>query len=85
MDFLKNLWRGVALLPSIAQGIENLFGAKTGDQKKSAVMSIVESAINVADAVEQKTIVDAAGFTAGLSTIIDGVVACLNASIWHKA
>ena len=85
MDFLKAMWRGVALLPSIAEGVENLFGAKTGDQKKSAVMTIVEAAINVADAVEQKTIVDASAFTAGLSTIVDGVVACLNASIWHKA
>jgi hypothetical protein len=64
--------------------VENLFGAKTGDQKKSAVLSIVEATINVADAVEQKTIVDAAGFTAGLSMVVDGVVACLNASIWYK-
>ena len=85
MNFLKLFLRGVALLPSLVQGVEALFGAKTGAQKKDAAMSIVQAAINVADAVEQKTIVDAAGFTQGLSAVVDGVVACLNASIWHKA
>ena len=85
MDFVKLFLRGVALLPSVVQGVEALFGAKTGAQKKDAAMSIVEAAINVVDAVEQKTIVDPTAFTAGLSAVIDGVVACLNASIWHKA
>ncbi len=85
MNFLKLLLRGVALLPSVIQGIEALFGAKTGAQKKDAAMSIVQAAINVTDAVEQKTIVDATAFTQGLSAVVDGVVACLNASIWHKA
>ena len=85
MDFLKLLLRGVALLPSVVQGVEALFGAKTGPQKKDAALSIVQAAVNVADAVEQKTIVDSPAFTQGLSAVIDGVVACLNASIWHKA
>jgi hypothetical protein len=85
MNFLKLFLRGLALLPSLIQGVEALFGAKTGEQKKDAALSVVSSAINVTDAVTQKQIVDSAGFTAGLSTVIDGVVACLNASIWHKA
>jgi len=85
MGFLKLFLRGLALLPSLIQGVEALFGAKTGAQKKDAALSVVSSAINVTDAVTQKQIVDADGFTAGLSTVIDGVVACLNASIWHKA
>jgi hypothetical protein len=85
MDFLKFFLRGIALLPSLITGVEALFGAKTGDQKKDAALTVVTSAINVTDAITQKQIVDASGFTAGLSTIIDGVVACLNASIWHKA
>lgn len=85
MNFLKLLLRGVALLPSVVQGIEALFGAKTGPQKKDAALSIVQAAINVADAVEQKTIVDSSAFAQGLGAVIDGVVACLNASIWHKA
>ena len=82
---MKLFLRGVALLPSVIQGVEALFGAKTGAAKKDAALSIVTAAINVVDAVEQKTIVDSAAFTSGLSVVVDGVVACLNASIWHKA
>ena len=85
MNFLKLFLRSVALLPSVIQGVESLFGAKTGAQKKEAALSVVSAAINVTDAVAQKTIADAAKFTEGLSPVIDGVVACLNASIWHKA
>jgi len=85
VNFLKLFLRGIALLPSLIQGVEALFGAKNGEQKKDAALTVVTSAINVVDAVTQKQIVDGPGFTAGLSTIIDGVVACLNASIWHKA
>jgi hypothetical protein len=84
MGFLVLFLRGLALLPSVIQGVEALFGAKTGEQKKEAALSIITSTINVANAVEQKTIMDPSGFTAALSTIVDGVVACLNASIWHK-
>ena len=85
MNFLKLFLRGVALLPSVVQGIEALFGAKTGVQKKDAALTIVGSAINVADAITQKQIMDGAGFNAGLGQVIDGVVTCLNASLWHKA
>jgi hypothetical protein len=84
VEFFKVFLRGIALLPSLIQGIEVLFGAQTGEQKKDAALTIVTSAINVTDAVTQKQIVDAPGFTSGLSTIVDGVVTCLNASIWHK-
>lgn len=85
MNFLKLFLRGIALLPSLIQGVESLFGAKTGQQKKDAALSIVTSAIGVTDAIAQKQIVDAPNFAVGLSTVIDGVVACLNASIWHKS
>jgi hypothetical protein len=85
VDFLKLLFRGIALLPSLIQGVEALFGAQSGEQKKDAALTIVTSAINVTDAVAQKQIMNAPGFTSGLSMIVDGVVACLNASIWHKA
>ena len=84
MNFLKLFLRGVALLPSVIQGTEALFGTGNGAQKKDAALTVVTSAINVVDAATQKQIVDGAAFTAGLSTVIDGVVACLNASIWHK-
>ena len=84
MIFLKLFLRGIALLPSLIQGIETLYGSKTGEQKRQAAIEIVGAAINVADAVGQKTIVDSSKFTAALGVIVDGVVACLNASVWAK-
>ena len=85
MNFLKLFLRGIAILPSLIQGIESIYGAKTGDQKKSAALEIVSSAVNMVDAVANKTILNADAFSSGLGTIIDGVVACLNASIWSKS
>ncbi len=84
MNFLKLFLRGIALLPSLIQGIEAIFGAKTGPQKKQAALEIVGSAINITDAVTNKTIADGKSFADGLSLVIDGVVACLNASVWAK-
>jgi hypothetical protein len=84
MDFLKLFLRAVVLIPGIIQGTEAMFGAKTGEQKKKAAVEIVGSAINIADAVTMKQIADSSRFTEGLSAIIDGVVTCLNASIWAK-
>ncbi|HEY9137720.1 MAG TPA: hypothetical protein VIM67_05565 [Terriglobus sp.] len=85
MNFLKLFLRGIAVLPSLIQGIESVYGAKTGDQKKSAALEIVSAAVKMADAIANKTIVDADGFSSGLGAIIDGVVACLNASLWAKS
>jgi len=82
MDFLKLFLRGISLLPSLIQGVESLYGARTGVQKKDAALAIVSSSINMADAVSSKQIADASKFTAGLNLIVDGVVECLNASIW---
>jgi hypothetical protein len=84
MDFLKLFLRAIILIPGIIQGTEAMFGAKTGEQKKKAAVEIVGSAINIADAVTMKQIADSGRFTEGLSAIIDGVVTCLNASIWAK-
>jgi len=85
MNFLKVFVRVLGLLPSAIQSVEKMLGGKSGEQKKHAVLGIVATAINIVDAVEQKQIVDADGFSAGLGSIVDGVVACLNASVWHKA
>jgi hypothetical protein len=84
MNFLKVFLRGIALVPGVIQGTEAMFGAETGAQKKAAVVEIVGAAINMTDAVTMKHIADSDKFTEGLSGIIDGVVMCLNASIWAK-
>ncbi|AFL86496.1 hypothetical protein Terro_0145 [Terriglobus roseus DSM 18391] len=85
MNFLKLFLRGIAILPSLIQGVESIYGAKTGDQKKSAALEVVSAAVKMTDAIANKTILDADSFSAGLGTIIDGVVACLNASLWSKS
>ena len=84
MNFLKVFLRGMALMPGVVQGTEAMFGVKTGPQKKAAVLEVVGVAINVADAVTNKHIADSEKFTEGLGAIIDGVVTCLNASVWAK-
>lgn len=84
MDFLKLFLRGVAMLPGVIQGTEALFGASTGERKRTATVEIIGAAINITDAVTKKQIADADKFTAGLNAIIDGVVMCLNASLWAK-
>lgn len=85
MDFLKVFFRCVALVPSVVDGVETLYGTKSGTQKKEAALHIVSAAATATDVLEGKKIVDVPAFTAGLGTVIDGVVACLNASVWHKA
>ena len=84
MDFLKIFLRTITLIPSVVQGTETLFGAKNGEQKKKAAVEIVGAAINITDAVTDRHIADADRFGEGLSTVIDGVVICLNASLWAK-
>ena len=84
MDFLQQLLRGIAFVPSLVTGIEGLFGGKSGAEKKDAAMSFLENALAMMDAVAAREIVDPEKFRAGISMAIDGVVQCLNASTWAK-
>jgi hypothetical protein len=85
MDFMKLFLRAMAVVPEVIQEVESMFGQKTGEQKKAAAVEMVGAAIDVANAVSAKHIANSAGFNAGLGQIIDGVVACLNASVWAKS
>jgi hypothetical protein len=84
MNFLSKLLQGISLAPSIVHGVEGLFGPKAGNDKKNAALSFVQSAVSATDAIANKQIIDQAKFNDGLSKVIDGVVACLNASVWTK-
>jgi len=84
MDFLAQLLRGIAFVPALVNGIEGLFGNKTGAQKKDAAMSFLQNALATVDAVAAQEIVDPEKFRSGISMIIDGTVLCLNASTWCK-
>ena len=84
MNFLNQLLRGIAFIPALVNGIEGLFGGKSGAEKKDAAMSFLESALATVDAVAAREIVDPEKFKDGVSKIIDGTVECLNASTWAK-
>ena len=85
MIFLASLLQGISFVPAVVHGIEALLGNKTGTEKKQAVLSFVSAALGVNDAVASKQIVDGDKFHVGLGQVIDGVVACMNASVWAKA
>jgi hypothetical protein len=85
MIFLASLLQGISFVPSIVHGVEGLLGGKAGGEKKQAVLSFVSAALGIAGAVENKQIVDGDKFNTGLGKVIDGVVDCMNASVWAKA
>jgi TctA family transporter len=84
MDFLSQLLRGIAFVPGLVSAIEGLFGCKSGEQKKDAAMSFLQSALATADAVAAREIINPQEFREGISKVIDGTVQCLNASTWCK-
>jgi len=84
MNFLSQLLRGIAFIPALVNGIEGLFGNKSGAEKKDAAMSFLEDALATIDAVAAREIVEPERFREGISKIIDGTVQCLNASTWAK-
>ena len=47
MDFLQQLLRGIAFVPALVNGIEAMFGSKSGEQKKDAAMSFLQAALEV--------------------------------------
>jgi hypothetical protein len=85
MNFVLKLFRGIAFIPGAVHAIETLFGSKSGAQKKDAALSFVETAVSMAESVASHDIVDDGKFREGLGKVIDGVVECLNASVWAKA
>ena len=84
MDFLAKLLQGIAFVPAVVTGIEKIFNSRSGAEKKDAALSFVDAAISVTDALANRQIVDEPKFRQGLGLVIDGVVACLNASVWAK-
>lgn len=84
MNFLPTLLQGISFIPAIVSGIENIFEGRPGVEKKNAVMSFLEAALSMSEAVAKREIVDEDKFRDGLGEIISGVVECLNASAWAK-
>jgi hypothetical protein len=85
MNFLVKVIQGLAFVPSVVRLLEEMLGSKNGEAKKSAALSLVQTALSATDEAVDKNMVDPAKFEEGLSKVIDGVVCCLNASVWAKA
>jgi hypothetical protein len=85
MNFLAILLRGIAFMPALVQGVEGMFGSKSGSEKKQAVLSFAGAALGMTDAVANQQIMDPDKFNSGLGKLIDGVVECMNASVWSKS
>jgi hypothetical protein len=85
MIFLASLLRGISFIPAVVHGVEGLMGSKSGAEKKQAVLSFVGAALGLTGGGENGQIADGDKFTAGLGKMIDGVVDCMNASVWAKA
>lgn len=84
MNFLSKLLQAIAFVPGIVTSIEGLLSHRSGSDKKDAVMSFLQTALSMTDAVASKEIVDESKFRDGLTQIINGTVECLNASVWAK-
>lgn len=84
MDWLPKLISGLSFLPAIVNGIEGLFGKRSGEEKKNAVLTFLEATLSVSEALSNREIVDNEKFKDGMSKMIDGAVECLNASVWAK-
>ena len=85
MDWLPKLISGLSFLPAIVNGIEGLFGKRSGEEKKNAALTFLEATLSLSEALSNRQIVDNDKFKDGLGKMIDGVVECLNASAWAKA
>ena len=84
MNFLDQLLKAIAFVPALVNGIEGLFGNKSGTEKKDAAMTFLQNALCAVDAISAREIVEPEKFRNGMSMIIDGTVECLRASTWAK-
>ncbi len=85
MNFwITKLINGLSFLPAIVQGVENLLGNRSGEEKKNAALSFLEATLSLSEALTNQQIVDDQKFRSGLEKMIAGAVDCLNASVWAK-
>jgi hypothetical protein len=82
MNFVNKLLQAIAFVPGLVTAMEGLLAHRSGSDKRDAVMSFLQSALSMSDALGQKEIVDETQFRQGLSQIIAGTVLCFNSSIW---
>lgn len=84
MDWLPKLISGLSFLPAIVNGIEGLFGKRSGEEKKNAALTFLEATLSLSEALSNRQVVDNEKFKNGMGKMIDGAVDCLNASVWAR-
>jgi hypothetical protein len=84
MGILGKILQYIQFVPTAVHSVEVLFGHKSGQDKKDAALTLVGEAVGIGGTLGQTPIADEEKFRDGLGKIIDGVVACLNASAWAK-
>ena len=67
MNFLQELLQGIAFVPAVVNGIEGLFGNRTGQEKKESAISFVGAALQLTEAVANREIVDEVTFKEALA------------------
>jgi hypothetical protein len=90
MTFFRRFVRALALMPVIVQGVQSLYlypaGSPAPDpgngRMRRAAVTIAIASFNGTASVWPREVRDPAAFTEGLGQIVDGIVACLMASIW---
>ena len=58
MNFLNQLLRGIAFIPSLVSGIESMFRSQSGAEKKDAAMNFLQNALSTVDAIANREIVN---------------------------
>ncbi len=84
MGIFGKILQCIQFVPAAVHSVEVLFGHKSGQDKKDAAVSLVTEAVGIGGALGEAPITDVEKFKDGLGKIVDGVVACLNASAWAK-
>lgn len=82
MNYLNLILRGLAVAPGVIQSVETMLGPGNGADKKQTAIAMVGTAINLTDAIANKSVINPEEFQSGLGKVIDGVVACMNATPW---
>ena len=78
------LFKVLTFLPTIIDLVEKLLGPKTGKEKLTMAQTLVNTALAGVEGLTGKEIIDNALWEEGQKQAIEGIVKCLNASVWAK-
>src|SRR5438093_2935290 len=83
-DFLSKLLQGISFVPALVTGIEKLLGGRSGEDKKDAALSFVQTALSMSDAITNRQYVDEQKFKDGVGKAIEGTDDSMNGTLCDK-